>query len=469
MKGQKRNKLILGRTVLALVAVFALVLVFSFGARAADTWPECKKYGWEKNYEAWAKRTGIEEWADMARKMKTSEALKLGKAWAEYLGYDAVGITNESKIAPDIVPGLVITDENYQNYPGLKELLPEIYYKAFKKDSYLRVKEMRICPTQHLYLSKGRLEWTKKKEGTCKTNESGDLENYVAGVPFPRPKTGAEMIHNLDRMGINTDQCSYNPMSFTMYDRKRKLERIQKSNLFWRNYIGRCDMAPIPQEGEDIMERGSLVISYPHDVKGYCGIRTRFIDANREDSFRMYLPFLRRVRTLSGADTQDPIIGTDILWEDWKAWWQKLSTKIWPIEYKMIEEHREMLNPFYSPHRPKVVDDIVYNDWQRRPCWVAEVVTKTTSYIYSRRRAYIDKEYFNASYYENWDIRGNFFKTYMIHYYFDPEMGMGSWWLAEAIDYVNKHKTFPMMELYHNDPNLTDKNYTFKWLLKQAH
>ena len=87
------------------------------------------------------------------------------------------------------------------------------------------------------------------------------------------------------------------------------------------------------------MEKGSIFVYNPADLKGHSAVRTRFVEAEKPDEFIMYIPAMRRIRRLAGSDTQDPLVGADAAWEDWKCWWQKLSSKIWPsLNIKLAKE-----------------------------------------------------------------------------------------------------------------------------------
>ncbi len=454
-----------------LITLFCLIPHLLFAQQYKD-WRKCPKFRWEKNWEEWAKITGNEEWALWAKELQKPKALSLGKAWADYLGYDSVSLVNRSQLAPDIVPDLVINENNYQNYPGLKKLLRPSLYKRLRRGEYAQIPELRIAPTMHRYHSRGRLEATKRYEGTCKLIVDGQqLLNWKAGIPFPHPRNAAEVAHSFDRIGSGSDTTSFNPIDFLMWERKGKFERIIKSQLQWYISKGRYDLPPIPNapDAHEILEKGSLVIVYPYDLKGYAGVRQRFVDPEKEDSFEFYLPFLRRVRRLSGADTQDPIIGTDIAWEDWKGWWQKLSPKMWPMEYKMVDSQAECLLPVQWLTTYTLKGDKVLCYWERRPSWVIDAICKTKLYFYSKRRVWIDKELFTDNMDEKYDIRGNLWRDWFEIKMWDPENGYTAWWGVDVADYPNRHRTIAKMDCIANDPKITDEYFSLGWLRKMAH
>ena len=182
-----------------------------------------------------------------------------------------------------------------------------------------------------------------------------------------------------------------------------------------------------------------------------------------------YIPALRRTRRLAGTDTQDPIIGTDIPWEDWRGWWQNLSQKVWPAEYSIASEGI-FLVPVKRLKRPgRLENELFYTDWEKRPMWVLDIKYKTTQYIYSRRKIYFDKETFQLIMMECYDPRGNLFITWHINMKFYPETGDNCWWMGYVIDHVNQHITCWTMEAIPNDPHVTEDFFELKFLIKMAH
>jgi len=443
------------------VGIFLLLIT-------STSWAGEQKPVWIRYWEEWVKKTGNKEWAKWLEKISRPEAIELGKAWAEYLGYDAVSMILNSKKAPDIQPGLVITSENYKNYPGLKELLPEPVYKRLDKNSYGAWPEIRVVPTTHYYHTRGRLEATKKNEGKARIDSKGMLVGWVAGIPFPWPKNGTELIWDFDRTSVGADNLFFNPIDFLLFDKHNKLERTVKANLWWQHTVGRCDMKPMPYIPglEDVYERGSIVFLHPFDIRGFAAVRIRYIDPEKPDYFITWVPSLRRTRLFSGTDSQDPMFGTDVPWDDWRAIWQKLSSKIYPNEYKLIKE-TEILAPVqYYP--VKVIGNKVYLYWERYPCWLVEMKSKDPSYQYSKRLIWIEKETFDVRHVQYFDRRGNLWRSWLPIKQFDPLTGAWSWYGGDVMDHINKHRTVVRMNSVPNDPTLKDDNFNLRALVRMA-
>ena len=51
----------------------------------------------------------------------------------------------------------------------------------------------------------------------------------------------------------------------------------------------------------------------------------------------MYIPSLRRIRKLSATDSQDPVMGQDVIYDDNEGWMQKISPVRYPYKYEILE------------------------------------------------------------------------------------------------------------------------------------
>jgi hypothetical protein len=427
-----------------------------------------EKPKWLKDFEEFAQKQGDPQLLDRVRAFSDPKALALAKEWREYLGYDAPSIVANSKIAQDIKPGIVINEKNYMDYPGLKDILPTTLYDRLKSGSYNQLAEIKIIPTSQYYLSRPHLIATKKYEGKSKVGPRGEITGWKGGIPFPHPKSAIEVALNFDRISIAADNFSFNPATFTMFNRKGKLERTEKADLYWNVFNGRVELPPVPDIPgyEGTLEKGSLMMVYPFDLKGFIGVRTRFKAPDKPDEFLTYIPALRRIRRLAGTDTQDPIIGTDISWEDWRAWWQKIE--LWPLEFRFKETI--VLQPYFNHKSTINVENYKYKFyWEKRPCYLLEVVTKTTDYLYSKRRIWIDKETYRILHQEMYDARGGLWKDATIIMSIQPDIGYINWLSADFTDHSNRHRTFMRMTEIKNDPNVSLDFFNIKFLIKRAH
>jgi len=436
---------------------------------------------WVKQWQDWAKSTGNQDFIEWGQKLASPEAIKLGKEWEEFLGYNAVDMVAKDTKAPSIKPGLVITPENVAKYEKeLRELFPYGFDwevdRMMGKGVYAGYNysplEMVIVPTTHAWNDRGYLEATKKYSSTCKIGANDALEGWVAGLPFPKPKNALEIVHNYDRLTIMGDNLNSMPLQFGLYGKDGQRERVEKIELHWNNYVGRMKVPPFPTIPgfEDSYEKGCIVALFPYDLKGFAAVRTRYADPKKEDSFVTYVPSMRRIRRLAGTNTQDPLVGSDLSWEDWKGYWCKLS--IHPSDYEIVGE-TVVLCPSFNP-KP-----IEYSEkyggwaqrywWERRPVWVVKIKSKEPTYVYGARVWYVDKETFAMQQEIFYDQKGRIWKLWDWCWRWNPDNGELDYWNPYMVDVINKHTSILNHHIILNMPNLSEDLFNLRYLSEQAH
>jgi len=436
---------------------------------------------WAKQWKDWAQSTGNSDHIEWAEQYCSPESIKLGTEWEDYLGYNAVDIVAKDKTAPSIKPGLVITRENIKQYEKeLRQLFPYGFEwevdrimgsGPFKDYNYFPL-EMEIVPTHHQWNDRGYMEAAKKYSSTCKIGENDALVGWTAGLPFPKPENALQMVHNYDRLTIMGDNLNSMPLQFGLYGKDGKRERVEKVELHWRNYVGRIKVPPMPAipGAKDIYEKGSIVATYPYDLKGFTAVRTRYADPQKEDSFVTYIPSMRRIRRLAGTNTQDPLVGSDLSWEDWKGFWSKIS--IHPAEYKLLGEAVVLcpsINPKPIKYEEKYGGFSQRYLWERRPVWIVEIANKEPTYIYGKRVMYIDKETFAMQQENFYDQKGRLWKVWDWCWRWNPENGELDYWNPFLVDLINRHATIANHHIMLNMTTLSENYFNLRYLSSKAH
>ena len=295
-----------------------------------------------------------------------------------------------------IVPGVVITAENWDQYlPELKKLVPQSKLKWYEIGVKKGLVTMPIKETGYHELSKGVLKATRENAGKCKTGSNNALIGWVAGVPFPSPNNGLELAWNcyseVSRASSHDDCLFY--CWFGLF-KKDRYEKHFSWQLRKKKYMGRCDIPPLPQMPEvasvGIASKESIIVTDPHEVRGYINLRIRYWDLEREDECYAYIPAIRRVRRLTGSDLTDPLLGSDCVVDDFEVWRQKLDSK---MTFRILEK-RDFLVPRTYTEKPPY--DYKKNkccypvEWELRPLWVMELTTNDPDYIYTRRIMHVD-------------------------------------------------------------------------------
>ena len=382
---------------------------------------------------------------------------ELAKDWEKMLGYKAPDLVG--KIAPDIKVGMVINSTNYKQYPGLQELLPKCLYDRFDPNSYAPLAPIKIAKTDQHVISRGFLEKSLQNEKTCHFGEDGlSLVGYNGGLPFVHPKNGNELVNWSDNSYLG-DTFAMRPMRLRLYTRENRPERELRQNLGFLRYAactdGKANMDPNPQQLHYV---SSGVFVYPKDVSGAAYARNRYIPANKSDEFLLYIPSMRRLRRMGGRDTQDPLFGSDLVWDDYNVYWQKLSTTEFPNDYKILPMTEKLVPTFIYYNWPDDratggykdynIDEsgkqvyVNFGSWQRRPLYPLEVTSKDSNYLYSKRIILLDVETGLKLQCEMYDKSGRLWRTWVRDYNLSTT-GKGGVMeeIIDIVDHINTHRT----------------------------
>ena len=384
-------------------------------------------------------------------------------------------------LAKEIKPGVTITKENYGEYLAeLKNLLDpctfvDLTIALERGDVTVPVVEYQEYPQAKAYY-----EATKKHSGNCKVDPANNqLIGWVAGQPFPRPKNGAELAWNLDRKCLVGDQYHF-VADWYLFNRKGEQERSVTWHYWHLYYTGRTRNKPTPEvPGNNglIRWKGQFTMLNPFDIKGYSCIRTRFEDVSKSDETFSYIPTIRRVRRMTGADVCDPILGTDLIMEDFELFMQKISGK---MTFEMSE--KLYLVPSYDykftpPFKSDFKGGYRQRTWQIRPVYVLTINCNDPAYIYSKRVLIMEKQrQLGGGYYTNtYDTAG---RPYRYQLYTNAIVDDPPWysawsWGTRVKNVLTNHWTqFIMGEAGQpwkiNDDSMSPDQFNFKWLLRKA-
>ncbi|MBT8340779.1 MAG: DUF1329 domain-containing protein [Desulfatitalea sp.] len=395
-----------------------------------DPRPVVKTYGPKQIMPA-------EDYAHYCHDMATMKA-----KWAEATGFKSSDLVG--KIAPEIQPGKY-TYQDKQKYPGLKELMIPLMYEKFFKPGEPPFggcfAEFEVVPTQQIYYPLPYTEATLRNMGKTKQDAQGFFlpDTFISGIPFPKPSGSERMkamqiIYNF--MYRNPSGCDQNVgMSYnTCWSGKFRqtymgIGRGPYLRLWGRVYeepLGVYDERAKIQHELDHMDLTALA---PRDAYGNC---TYIVTKVGTDPVEIYLysAMLRRIRKMTGTDTQDTGAGSNVTYDDGGGFHQQLSPTLYPYEFKILAE-REYLVPAYSTDGIECIEpsklEIQNVRLERRPHYVLELIQKDATYIYGKRILYVDKETFTITWFENYDQKGRLFRGGLFYPIFIPEMGLPSW------------------------------------------
>ncbi len=295
-----------------------------------------------------------------------------------------------------IQPGLEITADNWDRYlPELEKLLPKSKIQWYRIGVKNGLVTMPIKETKYYKLSPGVLEATKKNDGKCKTGDRNAMTGWVAGVPFPRPENGLELAWNC--YSEVSRGCSHDDTLFYCWFGLFKGDKYEKHfnwELRKKKYRGRCEIPPLPSmdeaESEGMASKESIIVTEPHEVRGYINLRIRYWDVDKLDECYAYIPAIRRVRRLTGSDLTDPLLGSDCVVDDFEGWRQKLDSK---MSFQILGKKDCLVPRVYTkkPDYESKKNRCCFNvDWEIRPLWIMEIKTNDPDYIYTKRILYLD-------------------------------------------------------------------------------
>ncbi|MES2152057.1 MAG: DUF1329 domain-containing protein [Pseudomonadota bacterium] len=338
------------------------------------------------------------------------------------------GFVKGSGVRPDPYaadkPRLVITGKNLAGQEdkltaGTRELLKR--FPDFRVDVY---------PSHRpVTLPKAVLENTAKNALNAKTVDGGlGVENALAGVPFPIPKSGYEVMwnHLLRYQGhaFTTKYESWNVDSsgvpslatageifeeFPLSDPKH-MEVAKQGDVFFRTKL--AYLAPARRAGEGLMAFDAVnPMVQPRKVW-------------------QYLPGQRRVKLAPDVayDTPNPGSAGASTYDD--AW--VFNGALDRFDFKLVGK-REMIVPYnqYKLFGAKVVADIAkpnhlnpdFVRWELHRVWVVEATLKPGKrHIYSKRTFFIDEDSWVALASDEYDGRGQLYRSSFDHMIFSYDV-----------------------------------------------
>jgi hypothetical protein len=176
---------------------------------------------------------------------------------------------------------------------------------------------MKIVPTE-------RLEWpppykaaTEKYASQVILNNKGELENYVAGLPFPAidpndPQVATKVMWNFSYRPESTDDADIHEveMESNSATSTATIEHFVLGHVSYYYNTGRTEVQPIPTDPEGVAPGiryrfRAFPFEEPFEIRGTGIVRYRYIDPSKEDNTWAYNPAGRHVRRLAANILSD--------------------------------------------------------------------------------------------------------------------------------------------------------------------
>lgn len=326
-----------------------------------------------------------------------------------------------------------VTRSNVEQY---KDKMPEGLSKMIKEWNY----SINVYETVNDFsFPKDYLEATEKYKGTARVNKQGGLENYTAGLPFPEPKSGVEVMYDYEYKYTGDDFYYVgNAYILSATGKERKLG-LNYARLSYQDRL-RVNPKPTIATPSKVELKEISGFTYPEDIAGLVLLTVRYQDPSKGDDGWMYIPTLRRVRRISVAQRGDSSGGMDFTWDDYRGFSGKVPDYTWKLVGK-----KEMLVPFhaptYSPGTKGKVNDPDDCRYELREVWIVDGVNKEKDYVYSKRRMYLDVVSYDMLAVDLWDRRGALWKYIELGYAVDTDLHMTHTAYAGAYDLIGRRGT----------------------------
>jgi hypothetical protein len=335
-----------------------------------------------------------------------------------------------------------------ENVDQVKDFLSEAVYKAMKDPGTFGAASLwfEVAPYRPYELSKGMIEATKKYAPNSKLDTKEALVNFgeVAGIPFPQPKTGAEMAWNFDS---NTrGDTHFVQTEGEVVDCKTRLERhagMLRWDTFW---MSRTDVPPVPKIPDDKNPRGIFRSFFqrhiaPVDFVDTTMLEVRYKDLTREEDLWVYTAMFRRIRRYATSQRTDTIDGTDMIYDDQDGWY---TSPTWN-NYKYIGRADLLVGRHVDNTKvQRIAGQGFWNGVQRERVnnFAVEVSSKDKDYIYSKQIWYLDPETWQMNFKVMYNRQGQLWKMYEMFYNEYPTvLGQKAAYMSceHTIDFIRNH------------------------------
>jgi len=263
-------------------------------------------------------------------------------------------------------------------------------------------------------VSDGYKSATEKYKGTTKLGPDGTLENYVAGRPFPDLKSddpqvalkaawNREYRHEGDDLHTN--------FVYWLVDDKGNMKTLAG---WWYKlkFCYRTDLEPkpnlIPENPGDVRYKEMVSFTKPFSSKSLTQLSVFYTDPFRDYDVWVYVPGLRRVTRLGGANKCDSLGGFVYKMDDSYNYRGPTLNNT----YKLLEVKDHLVEAFMkgfpeNNYRHTKGLHTLNLSLERRKIWLMEATPKDPNYCYGKRIWYLDPESWWIDRNENYDRQGN--------------------------------------------------------------
>lgn len=322
---------------------------------------------------------------------------------------------NPAGFSPGVNVDASNVDSLGQLVPGFVKMMVKKYNFSFTTKKY-----EPVLPSNSFISATNKYYKQVKLVDTGDNARKKGIDNYVSGLPFPKPKNGLEVAWNYT-YGYNGDDAT-NEFAVYWIHAKRGVEKWEEWTWsFLMRAMHRTDIAPLPHIPE-LAKKGIQYYSMttcqkPTDKRGFTALYYR-VEEPRDQQGWIYIPSQRRATRFSFGTRGDAWNNTDLLYEDVRGYmgypewmhWKIIAkgTYLAPMNSEIPVSRQEYKN-VYDFDTPPYWN--FSSKWEPRPMYVVEATPKFRDYPYSKMICYIDGESFYMIFKEAYDKKNQLWKV----------------------------------------------------------
>jgi len=355
------------------------------------------------------------------------------------------------------------------NVDKIKELLPESLYEIITNEEEWGRSWFAIVPYRQYTMTAGTIAATKKYSPAARLGEQGELLDWVAGVPFPVPKTGMEIAWNYYAR-TKGDSLFTNAPAYIV-DGRKKYDRNVQFEVWLTYFAGRLDVPPVPEilpNPKQIYRGASSEFTDPPEMRGNLSFQATYKDTSKPYDMWAWFAGLRRVRRMSTAQRTDTQAGQDLCYDDNYGWDGSMIRNTYEILGRkeiLVARHQD-IQKLEHTEGDCIVDGL---QRERINTFVLEVINKDPGYIYKKSIWYMDPELWHIAYADRYDKHGNYWKQFdqyqaIFKGYKDQDIPYQAG--SMTIDHQRIHSTFGIVPDSKLGIEIPTEKFSIKYLYK---
>ena len=338
---------------------------------------------------------------------------------------------------------------NRSNVDQVKEFVPEGVYEVMTNTSKWGDFDFSfvVLPYKIYKPTPGLVEATHKYSPLAKLTPEESVENYhtMAGVPFPKPKTGLEIVWNYFMWSRGGEFIRPKGRGSPV-DARTKLERGAITSHWTSYYVNRVDKPPlpnIPKNRRKIRKARFMHMEAPPHMTDFTSLHVQYIDLKKPDDGWMYWPRFRKITKIETTTRDDVYDGLDWIQDDFP---DGFDDKPDVQNYKIVGRKTLLLSRHTDPSTfEREQGMVLFRGVQREliNTYVVEVLHKTTGFVYPKQLWFMDPETWAILFKLIYNRQGQLWKTMGVYTDIREAYG-GEVAMAEAytlVDLIRRHGT----------------------------